>query len=301
MKCLPNEEQLKCGFIDFAQLAVELIERSESNTKYLKFAAVNAQVALELFLKYIYTRNGKVTEIQRHKKALPQNDFVEFAQILNHYYSQRRWSYGARREFVSLMETRNSIIHRAQKTEWDIELATSVVRTLFFIHSTWNSEFGESLFERNYGLPNSLAYNKVWRQGVDSFVDRLAGDHDTEVWTCLDCSQYTVVTGEFFRLNGAEGPEYLICLNCFKSINTEGEARLIKCFECHEESFIVDAYNEQDLQFYVGKCSECGVNGRVRLCRNCNEFYHPINGEVFIEGNYCCSNECAECLSDEVV
>lgn len=301
MKRLPDEQELREGFIDFAELAMELTGRSERNPKYLKFAAVNAQVALELFLKYFFTKSGKVTEIQKKKNGILQNDFNEHAQILSLYYSTRNWSYGVKRELISLMEARNSILHRAQQTEWDIELATNVVRTLFFIHSTWYSDFGLCLFERSYGTPHHLSTNKVWRKGVESFVDHLEEIHDIEVRTCLACNQYAVVTGEFFGLLGAEGNEYLICLNCFDSIDIEHEARLLQCHQCLEKTYIIDALNEQKRQLYVGKCTNCGEDSWVRICRNCERFFHPEDGEVKVDGIYFCSSDCAEMFAEKSV
>jgi hypothetical protein len=299
MKSLPNWMQLKDGFIDFAELAMELIGRSEDDPKYLKFAAVNAQVALELFLKYYYSKNGKVVEIQKKKNGIPQEEFIEHSQILNHYYAERKWSYGVKRELVFMMEARNSILHRAQQTDWSSELATSVVRTLFFIHSTWYSDFGNCLFERSYGKPQPLSRNKVWRTGVDSFVHQLSDLHDMEIRTCLTCKHQAVVAGEFFGLEGAEGDEYLVCLNCFDSIDIEHEARLLDCHKCGEKAYLIDAFNEQEHQLYVGKCSECGEDSWVRACANCEIFFHPEEGESELYGKYFCSTDCSDMFKEK--
>jgi hypothetical protein len=298
MKSLPDEQQLKDGFIDFAELAVELTGRSERDSKYLKFAAVNAQVALELFLKYFFTKKGRVAEIQKKKNGILQNDFNEYAQILSHYFSTRNWSYGVKRELVSLMEARNSILHRAQQSEWDISLAINVVRTLFFIHSTWYSDFGRCLFERGYGTPRYLSTNIVWRKGVESFINHLAEVHNIEIRTCLACNQHAVVTGEFFGVLGAEGADNLICLNCFDSIDIEHEARLLQCHKCLKNTYIIDAFNEQERQLYVGKCTSCGEDSWVRCCRNCEKFFYPEADEVYSDGIYFCSSDCAENFSE---
>jgi hypothetical protein len=291
--------QLQDGFVDFAELALELIGRSESDPKYLKFAAVNAQVALELFLKYHYSKKGLASKILKKKNGVPLNEFVEHAQILNNYYSDRKWSYGIKRELVLMMEARNSILHRAQQTEWNSELATNVVRTLFFIHSTWYSDFGGCLFERSYRGQHPLSKNKVWREGVDTFVHQLTELHDMEIRTCLACDQRAVVPGEFFGLAGAAGVEYLICLNCFDSIDIEHEARLLECHSCGDKSYIIDAFNEQDRQLYVGKCSECDENSWVRACANCKDFYHPETGETESGEKYFCSPDCSEMFDEK--
>lgn len=294
MKQLPDANQLKSGFFDFAQLAIELLSRAEKDSKYLKFAAVNAQVALELFLKYYYVKKGKLAQIQKQKNGICQNDFVEHSQILNHYYSQKEWSFGAKRQFVSLMEARNSILHKAQQTEWDIELAITVVRTLFFIHGTWHLEFDEYLFEHNFKNPHTLANNEAWKQGASSFVDQLMELHGIKALTCLSCNQRNVLSGEFFGLADTDGMEHLICLNCFNSINIEHEAKVIQCYRCKKKSYIIDVLNEQRNQLYVAKCTECDESRWVRKCTNCEEFFHPQEVERHSRGDYFCTTDCAK-------
>ncbi len=208
-------------------LSFELLERADKDGKYLKFAAVNAQIALELFLKFYFTKKGKLDQIQKRKNGVAQNDYVDFSQILNLYYSTTTWSFGVKRELADLLDARNSILHRAHHTGSLEELATSVVKTLYFIHSTWHSEFGGLLFERSYALPSDMSKNRMWRKGVRGFVEQLEKIHSMDVRPCLACQQHTVITGECFGLVGAEGIEYLICLNCFDSLDVEHEARLI--------------------------------------------------------------------------
>lgn len=200
-----------------------------------------------------------------------------------------------------MMEARNSILHKAQKADWDVELAKNVVRTLFFIHSTWYSDLGGCLFERSYLVPHPLSRNKVWGQGVQSFVEQLIELHDMPVKTCLTCKQYAVVPGEFFGLIGAEGDEYIVCLNCFDSLDVENEVRLLTCHKCEEESYIIDALNEQPGQLYVGKCTECGEDSWMRACASCKKFHHPEQGEVVFQERFFCSSDCVENFSEKII
>lgn len=298
MKSLPNKDQLEEGFIDFSMLAFELLERAGTDPKYLKFAAVNAQIALELFLKFHFTKNGKIDQIQKKKNDIPQNDYIDFSQILNLYYSTRSWSFGVKRELIYLLEARNAILHKAQHAGSLDELATNVVKTLYFIHSTWHSDFGGLLFERSYGVAPAISRNELWRKGVQGFVEQLKTIHAMHVRTCFACREETVISGEFFGLVGAEGVRYITCLSCFSSIDIEHEARLIKCNVCHQHTYIVDAFNEQERQLYIGKCTNCDENSFVRRCPECENFYHPNDDETMSEDKYFCSLACHECARD---
>ncbi|MDP2514763.1 hypothetical protein Q8W17_08140 [Photobacterium damselae subsp. piscicida] len=58
------------------------------------FAAVNSQVSLELFLKYLFTATGRVDEIRKTKKGELIDDYREFNEILNRFFSSKTWSFG---------------------------------------------------------------------------------------------------------------------------------------------------------------------------------------------------------------
>ncbi len=298
MSSIPSQEELRAAFLDFAHFTFDLIDRIEKDTKYLKFAAVNAQITLELFLKYYYVKLGQVSQIQKKKSGKLIPDFEEFSQILNHFYSSRSWSFGTKKEFVKLMETRNSIVHRGQKAGWDRIIAKYIIRTLFFIHSTAWSDLGETLFFDNY-TAHPIANNKIWREGSESFVADLESIYEVKALTCLECGAHSVITGEVMVLEDGHTEEDLICLNCLTSVNTECDARLITCYNCSKKSYLLDALNEQDNQLYIGICSECRANNRVRRCANCEDFYHPTSvAEVLVESLYFCSPDCAEMFAE---
>jgi len=271
-----------------------LFEKVTPNSKYLKFATVNSQIALELFLKYYYVKRGKINEIQKKKKDEYINDFHDFSQILGHFYSQRKWHYGKKKELAKLLETRNLIVHKGQSSTWDAELAENVVRTLFFIHATAWSDFGETILFNNY-LPHKIADNAIWRIGAEAF----ASDISDNVYRCLGCDAYAVIDGELMVLDDSNSDEDLICLCCLSSIDTIDQAKLLECYECYEKSYYIDALNAQDEQLYIGKCVECGTNTKVRKCKECEKYYHPKNTTEIKNGeNYFCSTLCSEMYSD---
>jgi len=299
MKRLPTASELKGAFTDFAKFTFDLLETIETKPNHLKFAAVNSQIALELFLKYLYVKNGQANDIQKFKKGKVENDFVDFSKILNHFYSSRKWSFGEKRELVKLMQTRNSIVHRGQHSKWDKDLAKSLVRTLFFIHATAWSELREILFFDN-NTPHKIAWNSVWREGVESFVEDLSKIFKCAPLACLACHAKSVVNGDVMVLNENHNENNLICLTCLSSIDTSEEAGLIKCYICQKNSYIIDAFNEQDDQLHVAKCSECMTHTWVRICRNCENFYHPsCSDEVQVNGRYFCSVVCSECYEED--
>ncbi|MBL0711821.1 MAG: hypothetical protein JJV99_12525 [Colwellia sp.] len=77
-KELPTQEELRESYTAFANFTFELLGNIEQKKSNLIFAAVNSQIALELFLKYLFTAKGRVDEIRKKKKGALTNDFKEF-------------------------------------------------------------------------------------------------------------------------------------------------------------------------------------------------------------------------------
>jgi hypothetical protein len=277
-----------------------LLETINQKPNNLKFAALHSQIALELFLKYFYVTQNKTNEIQKSKKGSLIEEFKDFHQILNHFYSSESWSFGKKKDSVIIMENRNSIVHRGQSKEGDKELAKNIVKTLYFIHSTAWVYFNITILFDNY-RPHEISKNKVWRDGVKSFVDDLADDFDYEVTTCLSCNAETVIHGESLVLDEEHTEDHFICLTCLTAFNTSHEAGVIQCYSCDRESYIFDALNEQENQMYVAKCTECETNTWVRKCKNCEEIYHPnITNEVKKENVFLCSKDCLDSYEDSI-
>lgn len=299
MKNLPTASELRITFSDFAWFTFDLLGKVQSDRKYLKFAAVNSQIALELFLKYYYVTSGKSEQIQIVKNGQFHNDFLEFNQILNHFYATRRWSHGVKKEFVKLMEARNSIVHKGV-ANLNEEAAEIIVRTLLFIHATAWSDLGEVFFFDNY-LPHPISKNPLWLAGVESFVSQIADLNNSNVTPCITCGAYSVVNGEILVLDEVHSHNDFVCLNCLTSVNIEHECRILVCYDCSEKAYYVDALNEQARQLYVGKCAECGTDTWVRKCFGCEIFYHPSStDEVVIDGKYFCCSDCSQDYLDDV-
>jgi hypothetical protein len=297
-KALPTQGELRESYTAFANFTFELLGNIEQKKSNLIFAAVNSQIALELFLKYLFTATGRVDEIRKKKKGLLINDFKDFNEILNNFFSSRTWSYGIKKELVELMQTRNSIVHRGLKSQWDPELAKIIVKTHFFMHSTAWSELGEVLLFDNY-LPHKISNVTVWRQGVESFCEDLSEIYDLDIFNCMTCYSNSAVSGELFVLEEGQTEDYLVCLCCLTSINLELEANLLECYICDDESYLIDILNEQEEQLYAGKCSQCETDTWVRKCANCESLYHPAEEpEVSAQNKYFCSKSCLECHED---
>ncbi|HAS6022118.1 TPA: hypothetical protein ACGUVV_004826 [Vibrio vulnificus] len=294
-KVLPSEAELRESYTAFHESAFGLLDQVDKKPLNLMFAAVNAQIALELFLKYLFTRLGRGDEILKSNKHGSMVDYKEFNQILNLLYSDKGTKFGKKKELVQLMQIRNSIVHRGQKAAWDPEVAKITVKALFFMHATMKFYFNEVLFFDNY-TPHKISQTKVWRVGAESFCEEIADIYHCDVLNCTNCKSDAVISGEILGFYEGCCVSDLVCLCCLTSINIENEARLLYCPDCDDRSYLIDALNEQDEQLYVGKCMACPTNTWVRKCGFCEEFYHPSSeNEVEYNGFYFCSTDCKEC------
>jgi hypothetical protein len=225
VRTLPSEAELRECFLDFAHFSMSLIQNSETNPKYLKYSVVNSQISLELFLKYYFKKRGDEDVIRKVKNGVLQNDYVDFQQILSHFFSSRKWSYGNKKELLRILDARNDIVHRAQSAAWDNDLAEAVVGTCFFIHATAWSGFGENALYNNYE-PHELSKVKIWRVGAESFADRVAKMWGGTTKKCVQCCSKTVVSGDFMALDESNADQDdMVCLCCLTSVNIQDEAR----------------------------------------------------------------------------
>lgn len=231
-----------------------------------------------------------INDILKHKAGKPTSEFNDFSQILNHFYSKRSWSYGQKKELAKLLNVRNAIVHKGKSSKWDADLATIIVRTMFFINATAWSSMRESILVNNYN-PHSIGKNSIWRSGAEDFASEFCDD----VYPCLSCGAYAAIPAEIMVLDHSNSEEDLICLCCLSSMNTRYEVRLLECYQCCDKAYYVDAMNEQSHQLYNGKCVECNISSFVRKCRWCDHYYHPsIEPEVRVKDRYYCSQSCAD-------
>lgn len=271
-----------------------MISEVDNNSRRIKFAAVNSQISLELFLKYFYSRKGEIDKIRKKKNGQLTNDFNEFSQILSHFYSEQKWSYGEKKELAKLLDVRNSIVHKGQDSTHEIDIAESIVRTLFFIHATAWSHFGETIFFNNY-LPHKIGDSKLWRRGAESFAHDLVTYYEEGPFICLGCKAEAAISADLMVLDDSNSEDDLVCLNCFSTVDLCYQARLLVCYKCDERAFYIDALNEQENQLYLGKCVNCNTESFVRKCKNCDDYYHPLNSkEVNKNSKYFCSKGCCD-------
>ena len=183
---------------------------------------------------------GDVSDILKKKAGKPIGEFNDFSQILNHFYSKRTWSYGQKKEFAKLLDVRNAIVHKGQNSKWDADLATIIVRTMFFINATAFSSMGESVLINNYG-PHSIGQNPIWRRGAEDFASEFCDD----IYPCLSCGAYAVTSAELMRLDSSNSEDDLICLCCLSSINTTYQGKIIDCYCCCDKAYYIEILNEQ--------------------------------------------------------
>lgn len=290
-KTLPSSSELESAYLEFACFSLQLLGEAAHDTGKFKFAAVNSQIALELFFKYYYTEAGKVKEITKLKNGVVTGDYVDFAQILNNYFKANRLKLGGKAEFKNLIYCRNALVHRGQLTMPESELAKIVVRTFFFMHAISRFHFGKEVFYR-LNMPTNLKRLSAWRAGVHEFVQDLICTADTPLFKCVHCNCETMVSGEAFPVDNCYD-EALICLTCFETINLEVQAKLLDCYKCGDRAYLIDTLNPQPLQAHPGKCLECGVNTNMVKCAACEEYFHPSAEEpVILDGKVYCSLEC---------
>lgn len=288
---LPAALELKGSYLLFAEFVFDTLKDIDIKKGNLVLAAVNSQIALELFLKYLFTAKGKVLEIQKHKAGKPIEDFKDFNEILNYFYSSKSWSFGNKKEFIELMQARNSIVHKGQRSEWDPELAKIIVKTNFFIHVTAYEELGEILM-RQHLIPPKVSSVDVWRSGAEAFCSELSEFWDVYPIICSRCHSRAVISSELFVLEEGQDVDCIVCLCCLSSINIEREARLMECNVCFEKTYLIDAWNQQHHQLHPAKCTECDADAWVRKCASCEDFYHPAGKDFVKDGKYYCSELC---------
>lgn len=292
MTKIPSIEEIYDTFMSFLNFSLELIEKLDNANGYIKFAVVNTQITLELFLKYYFIRKGNLDNITVKKNGVIRG-FKEFNDILNYYFSSRRWTYGNKKELRDILEARNLIVHSGLKAGWNIELAKYIIKCIFFMQGTMRSEFDENLIEVQY-RKHKISENNIWRNGVEEFVEEL----ECEVFPCPDCGALAFISSESFNIFNVWEPDLRHCLCCFSFVDPVS-ATFIECYNCCENSYMVEILNEQRKSMYAAKCLECNTDTWVRKCANCDAFYHPIvTDEKLCKDKYLCSDECLEMFLD---
>ncbi|QFY73643.1 hypothetical protein CEQ83_14300 [Priestia megaterium] len=287
-----NEKELYETCVDFFHFSLQLIREISPSNRNLKFAVVNIQITLELFIKYYLVRQGHLENIADIKNGKLKN-YKKFDTIMNYYFSNTKWSYGEKKELKKILDARNLIVHKGLRSGWDNDLAIYIIKCVLFIHGTMLNSFGISLL-KGYPQPNPISTNLTWREGIEQSIDKLNTKHNFSVFHCPECGAYSLIPSNIIGLD-SNPDESLECLCCFYFYNIEAEAAVINCYKCSEsKSYLIDRLNSDERQQHLGKCLECGINTPVRKCYECERFYHPNDGEFTFDNNYFCSSDCKE-------
>lgn len=291
------EKNLYDSFNSFFKFSLNLIEGVDKNTDYYKFAVVNIQITLELFLKYYFIKKklGKYVIDSVNSNGIKYKDF---SVVLNNYFRVNKWTYGRKKELKEILETRNRIVHCGNDTQWNKEIVGYIIRCIFFMHGIMNYEFDELLISDN---KIKLKGNALWTESVEEFINDLLSKGDFPVKTCLSCGEYTLIPKEVFEMGERTSSvaEDLVCLNCLDVYKMKSHNIIIDCYNCVDGSYLVHLLNPQEHQLYVGKCTECETDTWIRKCAECERLYHPSEEqEVNFHGKYFCSESCLECYKD---
>lgn len=293
------EKNLYDSFNSFLKFSIDLVGELDKNKDNYKFAVVNMQITLELFLKYYFIRKGlsKYVIDRVNDNGIKYKDFY---MVLNNYFRVSKWSYGRKKELTKILQIRNNIVHSGTNTQWNKEVVGYIIRCIFFMHGIMSSEFDELLIGNN---KFKLRNNVLWTESVEEFIDDLVIIHkDFPIRTCLSCGEYTLIPKEIFDIGEPTSSvvDDLVCLNCLDVYEMESDNTIIDCYECIDGSYFVNLSNPQEQQLYVGKCSECGTNTWVRKCAECERLYHPSDEqEVNFQDKFFCSEECVEMYKDD--
>jgi len=287
-------KELKEGFISFFHFSLSLIEDLSRENNNLKFAVVNMQTALELFLKYYFLMNDMPDRIFLIKNG--KRKFKDFSVVLDSYYSLYRKShYAEKKHLITILESRNDIVHKGKFKDWDEDLAKYIISCVFFIQGNLKNAFGETLLEPEYH-PHKLSENWTWKEGSTIFANTVCKMFNMIPLECPFCFSRSLVSKEIFEFDDQGEIENYQCLTCLCDVDTQIYGAIIECCVCKMKSYYVDRLNVQPDKTHFGGCLNCGIKMDLRQCDNCDKFFfHNLMDEVVeFNNNYFCSLECLE-------
>ena len=293
---IENEmKNLKKGFVSFYDFSLSLIESLDENNGHLRFAVVNMQIALELFLKYYFLATGQVRNVLYIDKG--KIKYHDFFYIMDKFYkTHNSKQHISKKKLIKISELRNSIVHKGRFSDWDDEVVNYIINCAFFIQDLYSKNFQESLLSTEYS-PHKLHENHYWRVGAEEYAQKLAEEAKTFVMECPDCYSRALIDKKLFDFeDNSYFEEGLQCLSCLCGIDTEQVGTLIECCQCKKKAYFVEQLNIQSDQTHLSMCFNCGNRMNVRTCRNCNKIYFPDlePNESSYDNIYFCSEECKE-------
>jgi hypothetical protein len=287
-KYIELEKDLNESYKDFFHFSLDLVKNIEKDNNNLKFAVVNMQIALELFLKYYFLRKGKYEWLFSSKSKYTFNDF---SSILDNFFSKDNDLLVTKKKHLQkILEARNKIVHEG-KSNWSEDLATNLINTTLFIQNVLNREFQETLINTSYG-ENDLASNIIWREGTQNFASNIAALNGKEVYECWFCYSRSFIDKKIFSCDEYDD-EGFQCVTCFNSFYLHDQIELAECV-CENKTFVLDSLNPQDNgNKYNGKCLRCDFSYWAYRCDNCEEYFIDIDEVNIVRLNgkiFCCKN-----------
>lgn len=284
------ENELKKSYKDFFLFSLELTNNIDNNNNNLKFAVVNMQIALELFLKYYFLKKGKADWLFSNITKLK---FKDFTVILDLFFKKDNELLVTKKlHLKKILEARNKIVHSGKDT-WDEELAINLINTTLFIQNVLNREFNETLIETSTNPSNGLSSNEVWRKGTEDFAKNLAKLNGKKVYECWHCYSNSFVDKKIFTYDELED-EGFQCVTCLNSFYLDYDIGVAKCI-CGDDSFVLDCLNPQGEGEYWGKCLNCDMSYHAYKCADCEKYFLDFDNErITVNQNIYCSNSCEE-------
>lgn len=292
--------ELKNGFLSFFYFSLSLIENLSKENNNLKFAVVNMQISLELFLKYYFIMKDQPERVFYKKRS--KRKFRDFSTVLNSYYSIAKTAhYADKRHLVTILESRNDIVHKGKFKVWDEDLAKYIISCVFFIQGVYRNEFDKTLIGTEYH-PHKLSRNLIWKEGAVEFANKVTRNFNEKPFECPYCFSRSLIKKEIFDFDDQGDVENYQCLTCLCEVDTQISGAIVKCCQCEEKAYYVDRYNIQPNKTHFGGCLNCGNKMYLRHCENCEKFYfHSLQKqEIEFENNYFCSNDCLEIFKEEI-
>jgi predicted RNA-binding Zn-ribbon protein involved in translation (DUF1610 family) len=263
---LPTADELKQTFNLFLNRCIELLTEVEERRELFVFSAVNAQVCLELFLKYYYFRLGRHSEVLATKKGVQSKVFNEFQQILNHFFATNEITHTSKNQLERIGKLRNSIVHRAQDTSYEEDLCENVIATLYFVHTISVHHLDEPVIVANRD-PQRIRELGPWRRAAANFAAKIC----RQPAVCLHCEQTAVVPGDELAFEPGTSGDEAVCLCCLTYLEVRNTAAVLRCPDCSELAVYVDRLNQQPDGTFPAKCASCGLRPEVFFCSECGK------------------------------
>jgi hypothetical protein len=286
------EGDLEKGFNSFYHFSLDLVEKLDSQNGHLKFAVVNMQIALELFLKFYFVKLKELDIVLIKKNG--KIKYRDFSIVLNAYYSKvRDEKYAKKKSLQAILTSRNEIVHRGKYDEWNEELASYIINCAFFIQGVLRKEFDRTLLNPEY-WSHSLSKNLTWKEGAENFAKKVSSEFSKIPYECPHCLANALIKKEIFDFDDIGSFENYQCLSCLVEIDTEDSGKLIECCQCNEKAYFIDLLNIQERQEHIGGCFNCGNKMTVRCCGGCDSYYFPdmIQTEIKKDNKFYCNEDC---------